>query len=48
MKQPKSFYESYRSVRRDWGSVNPTTRVFKDKTKYSRKEKHKKDFRNFE
>lgn len=40
-KQPKSFYEVYQSIRRDWNGVNPVTRVQRDRTKYSRKVKHK-------
>lgn len=34
-------------IRGDWGGVKPYTRIEKNKKKYSRKEKHKKDLRNF-
>ena len=34
-------------IRGDWGDVKPYTRIEKDKKKYNRKEKHKKDLRNF-
>lgn len=30
--------------RTTWGTCNPVTRVQKDKTKYSRKQKHKKEY----
>lgn len=39
--KPKSFYEVYKSVRKDWNGVVPVTKIYKDKTKYSRKDKHK-------
>jgi hypothetical protein len=32
----------YNMVRSDWGNVKPYTRVESDRTKYSRKTKHKK------
>ena len=31
----------YKHLRRSWGNVNPTSLVHTDKTKYSRKRKHK-------
>lgn len=34
-------------IRGDWGGVKPYTRIEKNMKKYSRKEKHKKDLRNF-
>ena len=34
-------------IRGDWGGVKPYTRIEKNKKKYSHKEKHKKDLRNF-
>lgn len=40
-KAPKTFYEVYQSIRRDWNGVNPVTRIERDKTKYTRKQKHK-------
>lgn len=36
----RNFREMSRTVRRDWGDVNPVTRVERDRTKYSRKTKH--------
>lgn len=44
MKSKKNIYEIYQEIRRDWGQTNPSTKVFKDKKKYNRKEKHKKNF----
>lgn len=43
-KEPKK-EDPYKSIRRDWGDVNPVTKVYKDKSKYDRKDKHKKDLR---
>ena len=43
MKQ-KNFFEIYQSVRRDWGNVNPVTKVIPNKKKYRRKDKHKKNY----
>lgn len=34
-------------IRGDWGGVKPYTRIEKDRKKYSRKEKHKKDYKDF-
>lgn len=42
------FYEIYKTIRRDWGEIRPVTRVFKNPKAYSRKEKHKKDYRREE
>lgn len=39
--KPRSFYEMSKTVRRDWNGVNPVTKVFRDRTKYTRKQKHK-------
>lgn len=33
--------DPYKSQRRTWGNVKPVTQVHKDKSKYSRKQKHK-------
>jgi hypothetical protein len=33
----QSQYDAYKTIRKDWGSFNPTTRVAEDKTKYNRK-----------
>ena len=37
----KSNLDLMKSIRKDWNSVNPVTKVMKDKTKYTRKVKHK-------
>lgn len=34
-------HELSRRIRGDWNGINPVTKVFKDKTKYTRKTKHK-------
>lgn len=36
-----STYEAARRIRRDWNGVNPVTKIIPDKTKYTRKKKHK-------
>jgi hypothetical protein len=36
-----------KKIRGDWGGVKPYTRIIENKKKYSRKEKHKKDYKNF-
>lgn len=38
--KPRSTYEVYRSIRKDWGEVKPYTRIEEDKRK--KKPKHKK------
>jgi hypothetical protein len=45
VKSDMTFLDAIQSKRRDWGPLNPVTRVIPDKTKYSRKEKHKKDYK---
>lgn len=37
--KPRSNYEVYRSIRRDWGEINPVTRIIPDKR--NKKPKHK-------
>ena len=37
--QPCSMYEVYRSMRRDWGTLNPVTKIIPDKR--NKKPKHK-------
>lgn len=37
----KTQAELYSSIRKDWGGFNPVSRVVKDKSKYTRKNKHK-------
>jgi len=34
--KPKTFHEVLKGVRRDWGGINPATKVIEDKTKYNR------------
>lgn len=38
--QPRTNYEVYRSIRKDWGEINPITRIIPDKR--NKKPKHKK------
>ena len=45
VKSDMTFLDAIQSKRRDWGNLNPMTRVVPDKTKYSRKEKHKKNYK---
>ena len=37
----KTYLELSKSIRKTWGNINPITRVVRDKTKYTRKIKHK-------
>lgn len=37
----KSNIELMKSIRGTWGNIKPITKIMKDKTKYSRKIKHK-------
>lgn len=37
---PRSTYEIYRSIRKDWGNISPVTKIIFDKR--NKKEKHKK------
>lgn len=41
-KKVKTYVEIFKSERKTWGEVNPVTRVMRDRTKYNRKQKHKK------
>lgn len=38
--QPRNSYEVNRSIRRDWGDINPVTKIIPDKR--DKKPKHKK------
>ena len=38
--KPRTNYEVYRSIRKDWGELNPVTRVIPDKR--NKKPKYKK------
>ena len=40
--QPRTNYEVYRSIRKDWGELNPVTRVIPDKG--NKKPKHKERY----
>jgi hypothetical protein len=41
-KKEGSFYDTYKSLRRDWGGINPVTKVIENKKrKKARKEKHR-------
>ena len=37
--KPRTNYEVYRSIRRDWGVLNPVTKIIPDKR--NKKPKHK-------
>lgn len=39
----KSNIKLMKSIRGTWGNIKPITKIMKDKTKYSRKIKHKGD-----
>ena len=39
---PRSNYEVYRSIRKDWGVINPMTKVIPDKR--NKKPKHKERY----
>lgn len=41
-KKKKSNVELYKTIRKDWGDLNPITRVVEDKTKYNRKKNSNK------
>lgn len=41
MAKKKSFEEIYMGIRKDWGEVNPVTRIIPNKKGYNRKRKHK-------
>ena len=41
--QPRTNYEVYRSIRKDWGELNPVTRIIPDKR--NKKPKHKKGWK---
>ena len=40
--RPRSQYEVYRSIRKDWGEIKPYTRIEEDKR--HKKPKYKKDY----
>lgn len=41
----QSILKTLQKIRVDWGPGNYSTKTFKDKSKYSRKVKHKKKYR---
>lgn len=40
-KKKATTLELYQTIRKDWGDISPVTKVVKDKSKYTRKKKHK-------
>lgn len=40
---PKSNYEIYQSIRKDWGDINPVTKIKNSNKTQSRREYKKKD-----
>lgn len=41
--QPRTNYEVYRSIRKDWGETNPVTRIIPDKRNKKPKYKERYD-----
>lgn len=46
MKSKKNIYEIYQEIRRDWGQINPSTKVFKDKKNIVEKKNIKRTLKN--
>ncbi len=44
MEEKNKCYSYYKKIRGDWNGVNPVTRIERDRTKYTRKVKHKKKY----
>lgn len=44
--KPRSSYEMYKSIRRDWGGMNPVTRI-KDSDKIYSRQKNKQESADF-
>lgn len=44
----KASEEAYLKMRKDWGDFNPQTRVVKSKNNYSRKQKYKTNYLDFD
>lgn len=40
----KTYLEIAQGIRKGWGNINPVTRVVRDKTKYTRKQKYKNKY----
>ena len=41
-KSDNKFYDTYKTIRRDWGELDPSTKIFEDKKrKAERKRKYK-------
>lgn len=36
-KKKTTNYEIYKTIRKDWGEINPTTKIVESKKKYNRK-----------
>lgn len=43
-KKPRSSYELQKSIRGSWNGINPVTKVIDNKNRYSRKDKHRKNY----
>lgn len=46
-KTEKFLISPNKKIRKDWGSIKPYTRVEKDKSKYCRKDKYKKNYESW-
>ena len=47
-KKQKTSFDYYKTMRQDWGAVNPVTKVIQDKRKKSREKQDKKYLKNYE
>ena len=43
-KKEKDWVDLIHSFRGSWGAINPVTKIIPNKKKYTRKEKHKRDY----
>lgn len=46
--EEKTDFELFKSIRGSWDGLDPTSKIFKDKTKYDRKQKYKKKREDYE
>lgn len=44
----KTELELLKGIRGSWNGINPVTKIFKDRSKYDRKQKHKKAGRDYD
>lgn len=44
-KKPRSSYELQKSIRGSWNGINPVTKFIDSKKRYSRKDKHRKNYK---